>query len=355
MVSGALRLRKGENLMVETWSHCLPYATACVVEARRIGAHPMLLLEDEEAYWTSLAPADGNNRWSQPGAHEWAALARADAYVFFPGPADRPRFRALPAEVRNDLVGYNSEWYRRARASHLRGVRSLLGYASDAQAARWGVPGPDWRRSLILGATEVDLPSLSKSAKGIAEKLRKGSTLRVTAPNGTDVRLTLRHRRPVVDDGVVTSDDVAAGHNMTVSPPGAVAVAPDERTSEGVAIANRPSFHPFGKVDGGEWEIVHGRLTQSRATDGQHEFDEAFQAAPKGHDVVSIFSLGINPKLGPGVPQVEDQEAGAVALGIGGNVEYGGTNHCPFVAWIVIGEATVAVDGKPLCDRGQLL
>jgi leucyl aminopeptidase (aminopeptidase T) len=355
MVAGALRLRRGENLVVETWNHCLPYAAACVAEARRVGAHPMLLLEDEEAYWSGVTNPPEPGRWTHPGAHEWAALSRANAYIFFPGPADRPRFRALPADVRNGLVGYNAEWYRRARAAHLRGVRSMLGYASDAQAAHWGVDANAWRRSLVLGAVDVDLAALAKTAKGIAAKLQKGTTLRVLAPNGTDLKLTLRHRRATVDDGVVTPDDVAAGRNMTVSPPGAVGVAIDERSAEGVAIANRPSYLPIGKVEGGEWEIARGRLTQSRATDGHHEFDQAYAAAPKGRDVVSIFSIGLNPKLGPGIPQVEDQEAGAVALGIGGNVEYGGTIRCPFVAWIVIGEATVAIDGIPVCDRGQLL
>ena len=355
MVSGALRLRRGENLMVETWNHCLPYATACVAEARRIGAHPMLLLEDEETYWTCVERTSAAGKWTQPGAHEWAALAKADAYAFFPGPADRPRFRALPAEVRNELVGYNGEWYRRARAAHVRGVRSMLGFASDAQAARWGTSGPDWRRSLVVGAVDVDLAALSKTSKRIASRLTKGSTIRINAPNGTDIRLTLRHRPAISDDGVVTPEDVAAGRNMTVSPPGAVGVAVDERTAEGMAIANRPSYLPTGKLEGGEWEIAHGRVVQHRATDGEHDFEQAYEAAPKGKDVVGIFSLGTNPALGPGVPQVEDQEAGAVALGIGGNVEYGGANRCPFVAWIIIGEATVAVDGKPLCDRGQLL
>lgn len=354
MIHGALRLRRGENLVVETWNHCLPYATACVLEARRIGAHPMMILEDEETYWMSVDQAPGG-RWSHPGSHEWAALAKANAYVFFPGPADRPRFRALPTESRTELVSYNSEWYRRARSGRLRGVRSILGYASDAQAVRWGVSGPEWRRSLIVGAVEADLGGMAKAARTVAAKLQKGSTLRITAPNGTDVRLTLRHRRPEIDDGVVTPEDVKTGHNMTASPPGAVIVAVDERTAEGIAIANRPSYLPFGRVEGGEWEFVHGRLTQSRAADGHHEFDEAYQAAPKGRDVVGIFSIGLNPKLGPGVPQVEDQEAGAVTLCVGGNASYGGKNHCPFLAWIVIGEATVAVDEKPVCDRGQLL
>ena len=71
--------------------------------------------------------------------------------------------------------------------------------------------------------------------------------------------------------------------------------------------------------------------------------------------IVSIFSLGINEALAAGVPQVEDQEAGAVTLGIGGNAAYGGSNKVGFQSWIVIGEATVAVDGTPLCDRGHIL
>ena len=354
LLSGALRLRRGENLIVESWNHCLPYATACVQEARRLGAHPLLLLEDEETYWASL-DQQPNGRWSRPGAHEWAALARADAYVFFPGPADRPRYRALPADARNELTGYNGDWYRRARTAHVRGVRSILGYASDAQAIRWGVSGPEWRRSLILGSIEADLAGIGKAAKAVAAKLQKGSSLRITAPNGTDVRLTLRRRRASIDDGMVTPDDLAAGRNMASAPPGTVAVAADERTAEGMVIANRPSYLPFGKVEGMEWEFAHGRLTQYRAADGHREFEETYQAAPKGRDVGSIFSIGLNPKLGPGVPQVEDQEAGAVTIGIGGNQSYGGHNHCPFLAWIVVGEATVAIDEKPVCDRGQLL
>jgi len=159
----------------------------------------------------------------------------------------------------------------------------------------------------------------------------------------------------VIDDGVITTEDVSIGQNMTVAPPGTVGVAVDERSAEGIAVANRPSFLGSGRVEGGEWEMAKGRLLQSRYTAGQAEFDAAFRAAPKGRDVVSILSIGLNPSLEPGLPQVEDQEAGAVTIGIGGNGSYGGSNRSPFLSWLVIGEATLAVDGKPVCDRGQIL
>ncbi|HEV2165812.1 MAG TPA: hypothetical protein VGS23_02360 [Thermoplasmata archaeon] len=354
LVDRALRVRRGENLIVEAWTHCLPYASACVARARELGARPMLLVEDEAAYWSSVEKAAGSGGWTRPGAHEWAALSRTDAYLFFPGPADRPRWRALPMKLRSALVGYNADWYRRARAARLRGVRCLLGYASDAQAAYWGVSGPEWRRSIARGIVDARLPAIGRAGRSAANKLRKGKVVRITAPNGTDVTVRLRGRAPVLDDGEVSRDDVRLGHNVTASPPGTVVVAVDEKSAKGIAIANRPSFLAGGRAEGGEWEISGGRLAGFRYTSGQNEFEGAYRNAPKGREVVSLLSVGLHPTLGPGVPQAEDQEAGAVTLGIGGNEEYGGSNRTPFMSWIVVGEATVAVDGRPLCDRGQL-
>lgn len=355
LVRGALRVKSGENVVIETWNHTLDYARACVVEARKAGAHPVLLLEDEPAYWRSVEETPSVKAWSKPGVNEWALLAKSQAYVFFPGPADRPRLTQLPPKRREELVAYNGEWYRRASQAKIRAVRSVLGYASDAQAERWGVSGLAWREQLVRAATEVNLDTVHAEAKRAAQKLKAGNELRVTAPNGTDLTMRLRHRPPYVDDGSVTSEDIASGANMTVSPPGTVLVAIDEKHSDGLAIANRPSFSRAGRVEGGQWEVKAGKVSNIWYTEGQAEFDAAFLAAPKGKDVLSIFSIGLNPVLEPGVPQVEDQEAGAVTLGIGGNSGYGGTNRCPFLSWIVIGEATVAVDGKPLCDRGKLL
>ncbi|MCI4324998.1 MAG: aminopeptidase [Thermoplasmata archaeon] len=355
LLGGALHVRAGENVVIETWNHTLDYARACVVEARRIGARPILWLEDEPAYWRSIEEAPAVKGWAKPGEHEWAALTHSNAYVFFPGPADRPRLVQQPAKRTEELLAYNGEWYRRAKKARLRGVRSVLGYASDAQAERWGVSGITWRDQLVRAATEVDLGVIHTEAKRAAQKLKTGSMLRITSPNGTDVTLKLRKRTPWVDDGSVTAEDLAIGANMTVSPPGTVLVAVDEKSAEGIAIANRPSYLRAGRVEGGQWEAKAGKVSNIWYTEGQAEFDAAFQAAPKGKDIVSIFSVGLNPSLDPGVPQVEDQEAGAVTLGIGGNEAYGGSNKCPFLSWIVIGEATVAVDGKPLCDRGKLL
>ena len=351
----ALRVRRGENVLIETWNHTLPYAAACVLEARRLGAHPMLLLEDEGAWFRALDTLPRPPRWTRMGEHEKAANAKANAYVFFPGPADRPRLLGLPDNVRSSLFPENLAWYASAERRRVRLLRSVLGYASDMQAARWGVNGPGWRNQLVQATLTPDAAAMAADAKRAAQKLAKGKELRITATNGTDVRLGLRGRTPVVDDGIVDAQDLAAGQIATMAPPGAVVVAIDERSAEGTAIANRSSFLASGRVDAGQWEMREGRLRNYWYSEGQEGFDAAYSKGGPGKDVVSIFSLGINPALAPGTPQVEDQEAGAVCLGIGRNSGYGGSVRGPFLSWLIVGEATVAVDGKPLCDRGKLL
>src|SRR5437879_11692487 len=92
----------------------------------------MLLMEDEETYWRSVETLP-TAKLGQVSAPEWAALSKADAYVFFPGPADLPRYRKnLPKSAA--AAGYNSEWYRRAGKAGLRGARVLLGYVRRERA-----------------------------------------------------------------------------------------------------------------------------------------------------------------------------------------------------------------------------
>lgn len=355
LLGRAIRVRPGENLIIQTWSHTLPFASACVVEARRRGANPMLLLEDEEAYWRSLDAVPSVDRWAKNGRHVWAALAATHAYVFFPGPGDRPRFHQLPSDRRRVLGAMSGEWHRRAQRARARGVRCLLGYVSDAQARHWGVNATEWRAQLVAGAVDPPPGALQRNARRVVPKLKQGRSLRITGANGTDLTVRLRGRSPVPDDGVVSPEDMRVGRNLTASPAGSVIVAVDERNAEGVLVANRPSFLRGGRAEGGQWEVRGGRLINHWYTENQAAFDEPFDAAPKGRDIVSLFSIGLNSHLPPGVPQVEDQEAGAIALGVGGNASFGGNNRCPFFSWAVLGEATVAVDGKPLCDRGQIL
>ena len=355
LVGRALGVRRGEHVVVVSWNHTLPWAAATVTEARRLGARALLLLEDEGAFWRSIEGAPPSRRWAGLSRPVRAAVAQADALVYFPGPADRPRLHALPPHLHAPFSGVDEEWFTAVRRARGRAVRCLLGYASDAQAEHWKVPGAMWRSQLIRGITDVDYDALRRDGARVAALLGTGRELRLTAANGTDLTLRLRRRTPWVDDGSVDSDDRRRGRVVSAAPAGSVVVAVDEASAEGVVIANRPSFLSTGRVDGAQWEVAQGRLRNYWYTDGGDTFEAELSRAPRGRETVALFALGLNPKLAAGVPRAEDEEAGTVTVAIGGNTLYGGRNRCRFLSWITVGEATVAVDGAPLCDRGKVL
>jgi len=353
LVGSALGLRRGEHVVIATWNHTLPWASAVVSEARRIGARPVLVLEDETAFWRSLETAPAARTWAGVAPPVRAALAHADALLYFPGPADRPRLHALPEHLQSPFLGVEDEWYRRARAAGIRGVRCLLGYASEAQADHWGVPAPLWRNQLVRGITGADYGQLRKDAQRAARLLSNGHELRVRAGNGTDLALRLAGRTPWVDDGQVDADDRRHGRVVATAPAGSIVVAVEERSTNGTLVANRPSFLGPGRVEGGQWEVEGGRLRNYWYTEGGESFDADFGSAPRGRETVGLFAVGLNGAIDRVVPQAEDEPAGTVTVAIGGNTLYGGRNRCRFLSWITVGEATVTVDGTPLVDQGK--
>jgi len=355
LVGSSLDLRRDEHLVVLSWNHTLPWASAVVAEARRVGARPILVLEDETAFWRAVELARSPAGWAALPRTARAALRQADALLYFPGPADRPRLRGLPPDLLTPLLGRDDLWLTPRSRGGPRRVRCLLGYASDAAAEPLGVPGAMWRSQLLRGISEANYSRITEAGRRAERLLTNGRELRITGDDGTDVRLRLRHRAPWLDDGRVDPADRRAGRVVATSPPGLVVVAVDERSATGTAVANRPSYLAGGRAGGGQWEIEGGRLRNYWYAEGGEAFEAEFADAPRGREAVGLFALGLNRALAGGVPRAEDEEEGTVTLAIGGNTTYGGTNRCRFLSWIAIGGATVAVDGVPLCDRGQVL
>jgi leucyl aminopeptidase (aminopeptidase T) len=355
LVGSALALRRREHLVVLSWNHTLPWASAVVAEARRVGGRPVLILEDETAFWRAVDLSGRTSAWAALPATARAALHRADALLYFPGPADRPRLKGLAPEQLGSLLGHEDLWLTPRARTGPRRLRCLLGYASDAAAELWGLPGAMWRSQLLRGIAEADYPRITELGRRAERLLSTGRELRVTGDDGTDVRLRLRRRAAWLDDGRVDPADRRLGRPVATSPPGLVVVAVDEGSATGTAVANRPSFLPGGRAVGGQWEIEEGRLRNYWYSEGAEAFESEFATAPRGRETVSLFGLGLNGALRAGVPHAEDEEEGTVTLAVGGNTAYGGRNRCRFLSWIAIGGATVAVDGVPVCDRGQLV
>jgi leucyl aminopeptidase (aminopeptidase T) len=356
MLLQTLRMKRGENLIVETWSGTLPWAESVVLEARILGARPVLLVEDEPTYWQSVDEAPTANV-GQIGSHEWAALKEADSYVYFYGPLDFARAEALPLSLRRRLDAIDHEWFRLIEKYSVRTVRFDLGRSSEVLAQRYGVDLVQWRRELIEGST-VDPRVLQREGGRVAEFLRRGKEVTITHPNGTDLALRLLHRPPNVDDGVIDEGDVRAGRVWTVLPSGVTSVGVDESYAEGTFIADTPgAMFLEGRdtpLSPGTWVFRRGRLDQYAFQSGSEEFLRKYPKLGPGKERPGILSVGLNPRTSA-IPLLFDQERGKITIAIGRNSHVGGTTRTPhFSAYQSLGDATLEVDGKTVVDAGEL-
>jgi leucyl aminopeptidase (aminopeptidase T) len=353
VLRNTLRLRSGENLIIESWSEALPWAKPFVAEARRIGAHPLLLYEDEEEFWDALKT--GRSRQTgRVGSHEWAALEDASAYVFFFGPAEWPRLTDLPAKSRVGVAAYNAEWYRRASKAKIRGARMYLGRTSQLAADRWKLDLDTWREEMVR-ASLVPPADLHRLGSRIGERIRKGKLAQITHPNGTELQFRLGRFPIQLDDSLVDAADIKAGNTMATIPGGVVGAAVDHTSAEGEIVGNHTTYPESGPVTGVRWKFVDGHLAAQSYESGGEPLEAAYAKAPRsGRDRLGYFSVGLNPEI-TNLPQMEDQEIGALMFSLGGNSFRGGKNKSPFNAWMVVKDADLSIDGKPVLQSGRVV
>jgi len=347
-----LKVRPGESVVIESWSHSLPYVGAFVEETRRLGAEPMVLYEDERAWWSGI-----ESRKTKPlgrmSRSERAALAAANVYIYFWGPEDRPRADALPQRVAGPAMEFNEEWYRIGRKGKLRGCRMSVAYATDPLAKKLGIDGTRWRRQ-IATAGLADSSRMYSTGRELARRLRTGKDLRITHQNGTDVTLGLAGYTPRVETGLVDKEALVRPYGFLAnSPAGSVIVGLDERTGDGTVVANTPYVMPGQKVGTGRWELSGGRLVSFSFDDDGGEVEAGYRAAGAGKDRPALLSIGLNPKA-RGIPQYEEIETGTVLLGTGGNAFLGGKTALPYQLYSMLRGADLEVDGTRIVHGGRV-
>lgn len=354
IVTKYLKVRAGENAVVESWDHTLAMAQAMVDEIRRVGGQTLHIHEDEEAWWRAIDRKQSKllGRASSP---EWAALTASDVYVHFWGPGDTDRIERIPEKTFDEAIGWFSPWYEAARRSGLRGGRVALGFATEGRARQWGVDRAEWEER-ILRACLVDPADSAARGARLCNAIARGRRVRITHPNGTDIEVALAGTPPRVHDGTPHPRDRRYGPSDMLSqiPGGRVDVALDSTTAEGEIHANRRTNIWWYWSEGGTLEFAGGRLKSYSFDHGGEEFASQYKRGSTGRDRTGSLTFGLNPTA-TAVPNLENIELGSVTLVVGRNQHLRGRNGSNFMNWITLAGAEIAVDGTPVIRSGRLL
>jgi aminopeptidase len=350
VIKKTLRVKPKENVIVETWTHGLPIASEFVYQIRAAGARSLLLLEDEDTHWRSVQTLP-SAKLGQVGNHEWKAMDESDCYVFIPGPADIAKVREF-REKHTAAIGYNDDWYRRARKNRLRGARIALGYATPERAAAYGFNLDAWR-GMLIEAGSVDPAEIARRGRKVAKLLSKEGRLEISSPNGTRFSCDLVGREAGFDDAIVSEEDLDEGENMTNVPAGEAYVVPDPKSGEGTIVFDRPLPYLGRSITGIRFAFDGGRLAKWSAEENADLIRRDWDRSKGDRDLLGFVDIGVNPKGRAGFLQ-DVIAAGNVYVAVGDNEEVGGKNKTDFSLGSSLTGATVTLDGKPIVTGGAL-
>lgn len=343
-----LRIKAGENVIVETWNHGLPIAAEFVYQVRALGARSLLTFEDEETFWRSASTLP-KAKQGKVGSHEWAAMKEADAYVFITGPADIGRMREL-RDGYNAMTSYNDEWYDRAEKYRIRGARIGLGYVTEPRARIYGFDLEGWRR-MLLDASTVDARELRRAGSKIRRLLSGKGHVEITAPNGTRFECDLAGRRAHLDDSSIAAA-MEDGEAMASVPAGEVSVAPVEKSGQGTIRFDRPVASLGRWIRGLTFAFDGGRAKWS-ASENAQLLQSGWDRAKAGRDLLAGIDIGLNPRGRTGF-LTDYIVAGNVYVAIGDNSDFGGKNEPGFGLASTLTGATVTIDGKAVVEGGRI-
>jgi leucyl aminopeptidase (aminopeptidase T) len=331
----SLSVKKGESLVVETWNNGLPFARHVVVAARRIGAIPITLFEDEAAYIAGVREGDADSVGAM-GKHEQAMLSNSDAYVFVPGPPIGALSRKLERKEVAASTRYNESWYSAAAKARLRGARLPFGYV-DEEVARSLGKSVDAIVKHQLRAALTDFGALGAKARAILPQLHDGSKVTIATP-GAELTFTLNGESEV-NDGVVDQADLTTSDNVAYVPPGYVYKQIDPSSASG-KLSISPVVSLYGQVNDAVLEFDGGKLTGWSSRTSSKALNKIVEASAEKSRVAGGLLVGLNPDL---------------KYGFGQNTLVGGVIavRCAGVAFTTK-SGSLTSDGRSIVAKGRL-
>ncbi|HYY47784.1 MAG TPA: aminopeptidase [Thermoplasmata archaeon] len=351
-VKNCLRIRPDDNVAIWCYPHTLPLAEDIARECFKVGADALLAVYTDRFYADYMKYLSAENL-RRPSAF-CRGLSELSTAVFWAGAAEDP---AVYRKVPSDKMAANDEAETEAhRPMRERKVRSLslgISLVTKPRAKAYGYNFAAWQR-MVQAASAVPAKTLAATGQRLAGILGTADEVTVTAPGGTDLAFSVRGKSPMIYDGIVDDEDVAAGVLDASIPAGSVSVFPVETSATGHVVFDVPQAWAGRTIRRMRWDFRDGRITEFEGDANALALRKQYEAASGDRDRIASFTIGTNPKATLGFLQ-NAIVRGSVSIGVGANDFIGGTNKSSFGFESAVKAATVEVDGKPILREGKLL
>jgi aminopeptidase len=232
-------------------------------------------------------------------------------------------------------------------------IQSLSHTAARKAASEAGV-----RIATLPGVTEEmlarlmngDLDEMRRRGWAIVNVMNRGSQVRITDANGTDLRFSIEGREGIVDAGELSGK--GAFGNL---PCGEGFIAPVEGTAEGTLVVDG-SIAAVGLVSAPvRLTVEEGHLVGATGNEGAQLMELLTPHGPDGTNVAEL-GIGTNEEAILTGNILEDEKIfGTAHVAFGASAGIGGTVQVPVHLDVVVKEPTVEIDGEAILGGGELL
>lgn len=230
-------------------------------------------------------------------------------------------------------------------------------YPTDWRAKHFGI-SQDALAKTFWESVNTDYSGVQATGEKVKTSLSAGKELRITSPEGTDLKVKIEGRPFFVSDGIISAEDVQKG-GPAVSvylPAGEVYTTPVPGTAEGKIVIAQ-NFFRGKEMTNVAIIIVGGKITSMTGSGpGFEAMKKEYDAtSDPGKDLFSYIDFGINPnlKIWPATRIGNWVQAGMVSLGTGNNTWAGGDNKSSFGVGGHLGGCTVTLDSKTIIEKGE--
>jgi len=351
-VKNCLRIRSDDNVTIFFYPHTLSLAEDLATECFKVGADVLLNLYTDK-YYSAYMKHLSTEKLRQPSAF-CRGLSNLSTATFWLGAAYDPLvYRRVPPEKMAANDEAETEAHLPMRERKVRSLGLAIGQVTRPRAKAYGFNFATWER-MVREASAVPAKTLTATGHRLAGILGTADEVHVTAPSGTDLTFSVRGRQPMIYDGIVDDEDIAAGVFESSIPSGSVTLLPQETSAEGVVVFDVPQAWAGRSIRRMRWEFHGGRLTKFDGDAAALALRKQYEMSTGDRDRIASFTIGTNPKAILGFLQ-NPIVRGEVSVGVGGNQFVGGPNKSAFGFESTIRAATVEADGKPIVRDGKLL
>jgi len=218
--------------------------------------------------------------------------------------------------------------------------------ASEAGVRVASLPGVT--EDMLARLMSADMTALRRRGTAVCAAL-EGAEASITCASGSDLRLGLDGRKPIVDAGLLRKR--AAFGNL---PCGEGFIAPLEGTADGTLVVDG-SIAGVGQVaEPVELTVREGHLVDASGREGEALMQLLTAHGPDGTNVAEL-GIGTNEEATLTGNVLEDEKIlGSAHVAFGASAAIGGTVQVPVHLDCVVLEPTVEVDGKLIAQGGEL-